>query len=57
MTIFETSFTFGTNNLGIAEIRRRVADVFCFRLGKIFVHVYEDEFRGKALRWIIKMNN
>lgn len=41
--------TFGTDNLGIAEIRRRMADIFCFRLSEILVHVYKDELGGKAL--------
>lgn len=42
--------TFGTNNPRIAEIRRRVADVFCFRLGEVLVRIYEDDLGGKALR-------
>lgn len=46
----KSNLTFSANNLRIAEIRRRVADVFCFRLGEVLVRVYEDELGGEALR-------
>lgn len=52
--LFPSGFTFGTDNLGIAEIRRRMADVFCFRLSEILVRVYKDELGGEALRKIIE---
>lgn len=50
--LLPSGFTFGTDNPGIAEVRRRMADVFCFRLGEILVRVYEDKLGGEALRKI-----
>ena len=46
----EFIFTFGAENLRIAEERRRVADVFrlCFR--QFLVRVYEHHLRGQSLQ-------
>lgn len=43
-------FTFGTDDLRVAEKRRRVADVFrlCFR--QFLVRIYEHHLRGETLQ-------